>query len=243
MKFRFDSGDYYIISQKPIPESRNSWFLVKYQSLHIYATKELLLDQSCYKGTIIHYMDHFWLILPDDYFQQAVLWRDFYQCFGKYYENLIDDRCNIECIRMLVSHIDAGTESDQSKIILDFGCGSGLSTKVPVQGKIVGYEPVEEMKKQAKQRGMELLTREDIQSMPDHTFDAVFSSYVFHMAVLEEDIELVLGRMKKGAVWVANFYKNINLEYINAIFRRHGCIQKRLRVQDERYGAVYEYQK
>lgn len=243
MKFQFDSGDYYIISQKQIPESRNSQFLVKYQSLYIYVTKESLSDQSCYEGTIIHYMDRFELILPNDYFQQSVLWRDFYQCFGEYYEKLIDDRCNIKCIQMLVSHIDARTESDKSKIILDFGCGSGLSTKVTVQGKIVGYEPVEEMGKQAKRRGMELLTREDIQSMPDYTFDAVFSSYVFHLAVMEEDIELVLRRMKEGAVWVANFYKNINLEYVNAIFRRYGCMPKRLRVQEERYGVVYEYQK
>ena len=119
MKFRFDSGDYYIISQKQIPESRYSRFLIKYQSLYIYVTKEPLSDQSCYEGTIIHYMDHFGLILPDDYFQQSVLWSDFYQCFGEYYENLIDDRCNIKCIQMLVSHIDARTESDKSKVILD----------------------------------------------------------------------------------------------------------------------------
>jgi SAM-dependent methyltransferase len=188
-------------------------------------------------------MDCFWLFLPDDYLQQAVLWRDFYRCFGEYYEDLIDDRWNIECIGMLVSHIDARTGFHRAKRILDFGCGSGLSTKVKVQGKILGYEPVDEMRKQAQQRGMELLTREEIQNMPDNTFDAVFSSYVFHMAVLDGDIELVLGRMKQGAIWVANFYKNINLEYVNAVFIRNGCRLKRLRVQEERYGAVYEYQK
>ena len=243
MQFRFDRGEYYIISQEPIPESGSSRFLVKYASLYIYAVKGSLSEQNCYDGSVIRYMDCFLLILPDNYMQQAVLWRDFYRCFGAYYEDLIDDRWNIECIRMLISHIDARKGFDQSKIVLDFGCGSGLSTKVTVRGKIVGYEPVEEMRKQAQQRGMELLTREDIQNMPGHTFDAVFSSYVFHMAVLEEDIELVLGHMKEGAVWVANFYKNINLEYMNEVFQRHGCKVKRLKIQEERYGAVYEYQK
>lgn len=243
MKFQFNSGNSYIISQKQIPQSRNTRFLVRYQSLYIYITKESLWDQSCYDGTMIHYMDCFWLVLPTDYFQQAVLWRDFYQCFGAYYEDLIDDNCNIECIRMLVSHINIQIGPNQSKKILDFGCGSGLSTKVTAQGSIVGYEPVEEMRKQARQRGLEMLTREEIKNMPDPVFDAVFSSYVFHMAVLDEDIEMVLGRMKKGSVWVANFYKDINLEHINAVFRRYGCKLRRLEIQEERYGAVYEYQK
>lgn len=243
MKFRFDSGDFYVVSQKQIPQSRNTRFLIRYQSLYIYITKESLWDQSCYNGTMIHYMNCFWLVLPTDYLQQSVLWRDFYQCFGEYYEDLIDDNYNIRCIQMLVSHINAQTGPDPSKKILDFGCGSGLSTKVIAPGNTVGYEPVEEMRKQARQRGLKLLTREEIQNMSMPAFDAVFSSYVFHMAVLDEDIEMVLERMKEGAVWVANFYKDINLEHINAVFQRYGCKLRRLKIQEERYGAVYEYQK
>ena len=62
MKFRFDGGETYLISQKQIPESRNSRFLVKYASLYIYAVKGSLSEQNCYDGSVIRYMDCFLLI-------------------------------------------------------------------------------------------------------------------------------------------------------------------------------------
>lgn len=242
MKFRFDDGYYYLILQEEISADINAKFLVKFGGLYIYSVREVPRIKCRNGQYLMHYLDHFLLIIPDDYYQQEELWRDFYKCFGSYYEYLINNESNIECIRTLLKYIHNQKKIKKTDVILDFGCGSGLATKVSTPAKILGYEPVDEMRVQAQQRGMKLLTKEDIYYLQENTFDAVFSSYVFHMVVCEEDIALILSKMKKDALWIANFYKNINIEYINTIFRKYGYTPKKLKIE-ERYGAMYEYRK
>lgn len=243
MKFQFDEGYYYVISLKKIKKNAAMKFICRFHSLYIYRTKDSMVLSEYSKKNIIRYLDCFLLILPENYSAQADMWKDFYRCFGAYYDKLIDTENNIECIRTLLGVIDSQKKVTESDVILDFGCGNGLANKVKSKGKILGYEPVDEMGIQAKKRGMQLLTREEICALPESFFDAVFSSYVFHMSVREEEIALILGKMKRDALWVANFYKDTNIQYINNIFEKYGYVQRRIDMQEERFGTVYVYRK
>lgn len=193
--------------------------------------------------TIIYYLDSFIIVLPDEYRKQNQLWKNFYKAFGSCYEEMIDVSHNIKCIEGMISYINNAIGLDSSSMILDYGCGSGLSASISVVGSIIGYEPVYEMRIQACQKGLQTLDAREMELIPNHYFDAVFSSYVFHMAVSEDNIEKILPKMKPGAIWIANYYKGINESFVNNIFLKNDFQIRKVDDMQERFGNVYEYRK
>ena len=99
------------------------------------------------------------------------------------------------------------------------------------------------MREYATQKGMIVYSRKDLMRIPNEYFDAVFASYVFHMAVDESDIVKIVPKIKKKAVWIVNFYKGINEKYINSVFENIGFNVKRININTERFGHIYEYAK
>lgn len=195
------------------------------------------------KEKIIYYLDSFVIVLPDEYHEQNNLWKNFYKVFGSCYEKMIDVSHNTKCIEEMIAYINNVIDLNSSSMILDYGCGSGLSASISTNGNIIGYEPVYEMRIQACQKGLQTLDAKEMKIIPNCYFDAVFSSYVFHMAVSEDSLEKILPKMKPGAIWIANYYKGINESFVNNIFLKNDFQIIKVNDMRERFGNVYEYRK
>jgi len=241
------SVQYLLVSARDLENI--DWINLEYkkQELYIYKVHNIvnidrLLDTKNNKN-IIFYLDNFIIILPDEYQMQNIFWKKFYKIFGYSYEQMIDISNNIKCIEGMVNYINKKVSLTASSKILDFGCGTGLSTLVPFIGSVIGYDPVYEMRIQACKRGLHTLDTEEINSISNNYFDAVFSSYVFHMAVDENDIIKIFPKMKQGAIWIANYYKGINEDFVNNFFMKHGFQVIKIKDIHERFGNIYEYRK
>lgn len=238
---------YLIISLDKIEDISYLRFQFQKYGLYVYemgaVNKKEEFKESLKENEILFYLDSFVIILPKEYSRQSFLWTRFYKIFGELYENMIDKSINLECIGEMLSYICKKIEINSSSTILDYGCGSGLSTLVPFEGKIIGYEPIYEMRRQARYRGMLAFSSSGIQKIPENYFDAVFSSYVFHMAVSEENIRYIINKMKPDAFWIANFYKGMNEEVINTIFQKNNFIIEQVYDIQEKFGNVYEYRR
>ena len=140
----------------------------------------------------------------------------------------------------MLKYIDEKKQGDMLKI-LDFGCGSGFSLLVRSSHDIIGYEPVEIMKCQAQKKGLTVFDKDNLRLIPNNYFDAVFSSYVLHMGIQKQDIKQIIPKLKKDAIWVANFYKGINEYYVNNLFIKLGFDINSIIENSERYGHMYEY--
>lgn len=242
MKFQYDEYEAIIISLSYLFELEDIIFIKKFNNIFIFGSKnKKIFRELNTQKSVVYYLDKFIIVLPERYTTQNQLWQDFYQMFGNQYETLVNKKNNQECIELMLNIISFNT--DRNCKILDFGCGSGLSLEIKHTGEIYGYELVDVMKNQAQNKGMIVYDSKEINNIPNGFFDAVFSSYVFHMGITNEDIERIIPKIKKGGLWVANFYKEINVNHVNKIFKDIGFITQKKLYGDERHGSIYEYRK
>lgn len=190
---------------------------------------------------VLYYLDCFILLLPSVVEEQQVFWQEFYRCFGNEYESLIDKKRNLMNINLMLKYIETTKKMGGFGNILDFGCGSGISMEAGYKGQILGYEPVKEMRVQAEKRGMKVFYEDNFDLIPNNYFDAVFASYVFHMCIMEKDILRIIPKVKADAVWLANYYKDMNKAYVNDIFKKNGFAIKEIYFKNGENECIYEY--
>ena len=213
--------------------------MLKKRYKHIYIFSTVVpneIEKKIGKEYCVEYLDFFLIILPQNYDLQSILWEDFYTYYGDVYEKLVDINNNIRCIKALYSYIKKSN-------ILDYGCGSGFSISLNKNCNLIGYEPNEKMRRQAVQRGMKVVNRHQLSLLTSGYIDAVFSSYVFHMGIKTNDIEVLHKIIRRDGIIVANYYKNINSDIVNDIFMHNGFNVKKIVGFEERFGCVYEYRK
>lgn len=215
-----------------------------YRHLFIYTTTDLNAAKMLNSGRrCVDYWDSFLIVLPEDYSLQQILWEDFYSCYGELFESMIDVEHNILCIKRLYAHIQKRIQVTEKTRILDFGCGSGLAVTLDAECELIGYEPNETMRVQAVKKGMKVLDARQIYLMPAHDIDAVFASYVFHMGLGDNDVEILSRIVRPHGIVVANFYKDMNCHIVNNIFRHKGFSVKKIMEADKGFGSIYEYYK
>lgn len=244
MKFQINHDEKILITLEKLKYNGKFIFIERFNYIYIYVVKEFEAEKICRGGNrIINYLDRFVLLMPEDNEEKRRIWLDFYNYFAEDYEELIDKGNNLRCINTMINYIEKSLLCE-GYCCLDYGCGTGLSSTVNARGRIIGYEPVKTMRQIAQRRGMVVYTQYSIKDIPDNSIDAVFASYVFHMEILEQDIVRIFPKLKENALWIANFYKRINEESINALFQRNGFHVKRLEeIEEGRFGTVYEYRR
>lgn len=186
----------------------------------------------------IYYLDRFIMLLPKDYSAQGLLWTEFYRIYGEKYEQLIDISKNLKSMKVMLDYI----KPCKGDIILDFGCGSGLASKLECEAKLLGYEIIPEMRKQARKKGYNILDEMTFHKLPEEYFDAGFANFVFHMSIEEQVVKEVVSKLKTGAVFLANYYKNLNSDRMNQYFQDAGCNYNMLPYTGG-LGTIYEYRK
>lgn len=211
----------------------------EYQYLLLGKESDLL---SYYPGAL-HYLNHFWLILPGSLEEEQKLWRRFYMIYGKWYDLLIDRENNIDCIRFLIGLLKQNTGLKPDSKIIDFGCGNGLSGDVPCDCEIIGYDFNQHMRTESEKRGIQTINTNDFYSLPKESFDGGIASYVMHMAVEEKKLKKLTEILKPGAALAANFYKNLGYERVERIFGAVGLKAEKITNRETRYGIIYVYRK
>lgn len=241
MKFQYE--DEVVVSLNNLENIAGIKCIKKNDDIFIYKIMDWRVADNLKKQkNMVHYMDRFYIILPDSYQEQERLWRYFYLNFGEQYESIINITHNCSCISFMLDYLTNRQKLTIGSTVLDFGCGSGLSKLCKNAVNVLGYESIDIMRTQAIQRGLKVLSGNELQSY-DKFFDGVFASYVLHMAISEKDITIVRDKMRDGAVWIANFYKDINVETVNYIFSKNGFDVKEVVCVQEGFGSVYEYRK
>lgn len=193
--------------------------------------------------SILHYLNHFWLLLPDVIQEQQTFWLQFYSLYSTNYLDLINPDHNLACIYYFKTLLNENAYLPPDFRILDYGCGPGLSTQIFGLKHLVGYDNNPTMLEKATNQGLEVLDKEGFDNIQSCSFDGSFASYVFHMAIPESDITNLARIVKSNGILVANYYKDLGIERVSSLLRKLGFEAKKMDTGERRFGSVYIYRK
>jgi len=192
---------------------------------------------------ILHYLNHFWLLLPDSVQEQQIFWSQFYSLYSTNYLDLIDSDHNLACMRYFKTLLAENAPLPPDFKLLDYGCGPGLSVQVFEKQHLVGYDNNPTMLAEAAKQGLEVIYKEDFDNIQSCSFDGGFACYVLHMAIPETDIINLARAVKINGVLVANYYKDLGMERVTSLLEKLGFEGQKVDVQERRFGSVYIYRK
>lgn len=191
----------------------------------------------------VHYLDHFWILLPTSIKEQRVLWREFYRLYSPIYNQLINRSHNLLCLHYFKQLLEDKLIPTSNQRLLDFGCGLGLSAGVFDPATIVCYDNNEVMRNSSRERGLVTLNERQFRTLTPNTFDGCFACYVLHLAISIDDLNQLARVLRGGGVIVANYYKGINADRVNRIFREKSLTVEQIENQQGRFGSIYVYRK
>jgi len=170
------------------------------------------------------YLDRFWLVIPSQPSARQRLFWAFFQIIAADYERLIDKDRNIENIDGLLGAVVNRLKLAPRDVVLDFGCGTGLSALAPRAGtlRIVGYDASSNMRRIARHRGLEVWSPRDLMGTPTGAIRAAIASYVLHLVPPAATFGELWRKLGPGGVVAANFHKGRGAETVTAIVARHG---------------------
>lgn len=199
---------------------------------------DLLLWKSPYlplDGMLIHcdngenlrikrYLDIFYVAMPDDEGAREHLVHEFFEWIAEKYERLVDPQRNIENIDNLLTLLKRQGVERKDQLVLDFGCGIGLSKRSCGCGEasIVGFDWSPTMRRLTQEAGMEVWSPDDLLRKEPGIIDGTFASYVLHTATGATALKHVVGLMKHTAVFTANFHKGAGISWANNLFESLG---------------------
>ncbi len=180
------------------------------------------------KYRLTHYLDKFYLLVPDDIVAHQEILDSFFESTAEEYEALIDVERNLNNIRNLLTILENAKGPLRDTWMIDYGCGTGLSRLV-TSGRpynVIGIDRCQAMRYFAKKRGMQAFSAGYLARKPRNSFDCAFASYVFHLLPDTGGLRLLWSRMRPGAVIVANFHKDQGIELVEDVIRQlHGSVQ------------------
>jgi SAM-dependent methyltransferase len=153
-------------------------------------------------------LDRFHLVSPPGTEQDPILARALFELVSTQYEALIDTERNIQNYKILFELFALHRSSDVGKLVIDFGCGTGLGL-IPAQQdgiKLVGVDPSPSMRELARRRGLPAFSLEEIVASRFQC-DGVVCSYILHLLDDCVDLGRVWGMLRSGGILVGNFHK------------------------------------
>lgn len=210
-------------------------------SVYVYEYLDESYDIQVSGCTIYSYLDKFILVLPDDTYQRRMIWRYIYKNYAKDYEKMIDQKHNLQCIQYMLNILQREKYNEVLNV-LDFGCGTGLSSNADFIGQIYGYDINRSMRKIAYEKGMKVLTEEDFWNLPAECFQGVLASYALHMAVSESELDRIVSILINNGLLVANFYKGIDCDRVTEkLVGMNMVIEEK--EENRGFGQIYVYRK
>jgi ubiquinone/menaquinone biosynthesis C-methylase UbiE len=217
--------------------------IIKLEDSDAISDGELLVDLDC---RVRRYLDRFYLSIPEnDEPLRDILLQDFFEIIANEYESLIDCERNIENINILFHFIEEMSGPLEGSEVWDYGCGTGLSLEPAAKlgVKLTGIDRCEGMMKVGLERGMKVLSVEQLSNGYENSISKAFASYVFHFYPSERDLGILWKCFRPGGILVANFHKNRGVDEINEAMRklRSSIIQLNGPANSERHGGYFAY--
>lgn len=198
--------------------------------------------------TMRRYLDRFYLWTPefDERHRQEVLDR-FFEMLAGQYESLIDTARNLNNIQNLLGFLRQHDKLCNAPVILDYGCGTGLSLELAKEFGInpIGFDRCPTMRQLATNRGMRVWSPSELAGQPHNSVDGAFASYVFHLLPHPHGLRLLWARLKLGGVIVSNFHKHQGIELVNSCVQELGGAVRTIPnpIGSDRHGAYFAYLK
>jgi hypothetical protein len=197
---------------------------------------------------IRRYLDRFYLCgsLVNLRHNQGLVDR-FFEVIAAEYEQLIDVSRNLDNIRNLLNFIRQLQGEIRGEILLDYGCGTGLSIAIgrELGVGITGMDRCASMRRRASARGMTTWSPGDLARAARESLTSAFASYVLHLATNPQGLRLLWARLRPGAVFVANFHKGVGIDAAHASLEPLGALIRRLPSPQgaDRHGPYVAYVK
>lgn len=217
-----------------------------YESLYIYSfslpIEKVLNEQNLYCHNCCQkFLDRFLIIPPISKISVRNFWQHFFDYYSSSYEELICIDKNLQNISFLFNNICYYTKVNKDSRILDFACGTGLSTNVINNVDLFGVDSSHKMLNIASSRGLNTITLETLQSQNNY-YDGIFSSYGFHICHDEEILATIWKSMKIGASLVVNYHKGIGVKEVNEfVIKKYGTIIDISGKANYAFGQCYVY--
>jgi SAM-dependent methyltransferase len=197
--------------------------------------------------SLLRDLDRYYLLLPDsDPTRRQSILTGFFGVIANDYEGLIDTTRNVENIKNLLDVVVAGLDLSTPRTVIDYGCGTGLSTRVPTPANLtlVGVENSPEMSTAAGGRLM-VWNLEDLNAAPAFSLDGAFASYVFHLEPDLAGLQILWSKLKRGALVAMNFHKDQGLLQVREFMTFHKGAEIVIQRQsgDRRHGTYLGYRK
>lgn len=169
-------------------------------------------------------LDRFCLALPDEAADRELLFTEFFDWIANDYNNVVDCERNVQNIDNLCGLLARSGVGQTGHIVVDFGCGTGLSVRSGGCGQatIVGFDHSAMMRRIAEREGLTVWSEHDLSSQGPGSIHGAFASYTFHTRVGDEAIKLVVARLTSEGVFAANFHKSEGKEWAREVFASVG---------------------
>jgi len=167
------------------------------------------------------YLDRFYVcVRPHDTHRRQRILDILFDCAAPEYEQLINPNQNRENIFQLLAALEAACGPLAGKLVIDFGCGVGLSKQAAQEFgvRLVGFDRCPRMRKQANAHGLEVWGPRHLAVAPKNSIDAAFCSYLFHLLPDLGSLRLLWLRLRVGGALAANFHKGRGLDRVADAF-------------------------
>ncbi len=146
----------------------------------------------------------------------------FFETVAREYETLVSERRNARCAQQLLSLAANIRGLSVLQRVLDFGCGTGLSTKALKEmfASVVGYDGSAAMRELA--RGAGSVVVDSMDQCPSASIDIVVACYVMHFGIHESDANELYRILTPGGIIAANFHKRIALATVTKRLEQAG---------------------
>lgn len=194
------------------------------------------------------YLDKFCIWTPiDDLKKRQEVLDGFFQLIASEYESLVDIRRNTDNIKNLLTILNQLLNPLHDSLIVDYGCGTGLSI-IPASSfniRLVGVDRCPKMRQIAASKGMKVWSVGQLARNSKSSIDGAFASYVFHLLPDTHGLRLLWSRLRPGGVLVANFHKNQGIDLVNSCIKelQGSILHGHLLPDVERHGSYGAYRK
>jgi SAM-dependent methyltransferase len=182
------------------------------------------------------FLDRYWTVYVwDDVAGKISTERMMFEFIAKDYEFEIEMDRNVDCFQILLGLASVRP----GNLILDFGCGPGLSYPQLDDIEVIGCDVSPSMVQLARSRGINAIDPIALSNLVEF-FDAALASYVMHLSVPIEDIGCVVRSLRIGGRFAANFHKGWGLSEFEEGIQSFRAMSQRseLNLNHEVHGAI-----
>lgn len=191
-----------------------SMCIVIYEKL-VRTSSKKTMSIALHRAGYVKYFENTYLSGRMAIAERSKLVSAFFNAISRQYSQIIHRDLNAACYESLLDIASSVKGQKTHATCFDLGCGPATILRSHAAASIdsiIGYDFSAQMRRLAAQHGLAVMSPNEFWN-PTRTFPVILSCYVLHYRTTSpEFLERVADHLSAGAVWVANFHKNIGLD-------------------------------